>query len=220
MTYRVQLLNGLFRPYNNRYRLKKAEEITNFGLKVLSLYILSLLVYTISGSFGIGLESVSRDLSEMDAGSFEMSKAFAVLGRFSAGIVFASIFIFLSSLFFWIFTDIEYMKIATVQLIVFCLSLLEKAVSIPLFVLMDINQDSNPLSLGVIGQYVTGNEYLIHFLGEITLFQIVIIALQTYYLSYLTEGNKRLAIFGIGMFYLIVWLLSALLAYIKVDVFI
>jgi hypothetical protein len=220
MTFRVQLLRGLFHPQTNRYRIKKAEEVTNLGAKLALLYIFSIFIFVVGGFFGIGSESMSKEISGLDPGKFEMGKVLLLFGKLAAGILFPSIFIFLSALFFWIFTDISYMRIVIVQLFIFVLHLFEKAVSVPLFLLLDINHDGNPFSFGVIAQYLTQNEYIIHLLSEVTIFQLIIIVLQYYYLSYLSEGNKNVAFFGICLFYLIIWLISALLAYIKVSVFV
>jgi hypothetical protein len=220
MIYRVQLLNGLFRPGASRYRLKQAEEVVRFGPKLLLLYVLSIVIMGISAYFGIGSESVSKEVVDSNAAAFESKKLLILAGNMIAGLLFPSIFLFFSSLILWIFTDIEYMRIVIVQMFVFVVALLEKAISIPLFLLLDVNQDANPFSLGVIGQHFISNEFFIHFFGEITIFQLVIIYLQYYYLKYLSDTNKYLILFAVCLFYIVTWVVAAFLSYIKVSVLI
>ena len=105
-------------------------------------------------------------------------------------------------------------------MIVFTLQLVEKILLVPFFVFMHLNHDSNPFSLGVISQYFTSNEYVIHFFSEVTIFQVLIIAVQYYYLKKFTERNKYMVLLAIILSYLILWLVNALLAYIKVGVFV
>ncbi|CAH0347213.1 hypothetical protein [Bacillus sp. CECT 9360] len=219
MIYQVRLLNGLFHPNGNSYRLKQAEEVVRFGPNLLVLYVLSIIIFGISAYFGIGSESISGEVTKLNEAAFESGKLLVIAGELIAGLLFPSIFLFLSSVIFWIFTDTNYLRIVIVQMIVFVIALFEKAVSIPLFVLMDINQSSNPFSLGVISQHLISNEFFIRFFGEITLFQLVIILFQYYYLRKLSETNKYLIMLAIGLFYIASWFAAALLSYIKVSVF-
>ncbi|MDQ0221285.1 hypothetical protein ELQ35_17800 [Peribacillus cavernae] len=219
MIYRVQLLNGTFRPSASRYRLKQAEEVVRFGPKLLLLYLLSLVIFGISAYLGIGSESISKEVAGLNASEFESKRLLVFAGKLLSGILFPSIFLFMSSLLFWIFTDIEYRRIVIVQMFVFVVALFEKAVAIPFLVLMDLDQDSNPFSFGVISQHYISNDFFIHFFGAITIFQLVIICLQYYYLRYLADTNRFLILLAIGLFYIVSWFAQAFLSYIKVSVF-
>lgn len=220
MIYQVKLVKGLLAPERNRYHLQNAEAVTQLKGKLVLLYLFSILVFGFYGYLGIGSESFSKELLNLGASEFEMGKILILVGNLVAGTVYATVYLFLIALFLWVVTDIDYLKLLIVQMSVFTLQLLEKVVLIPFFAFMNINDDSNPFSLGVIAQYFTSNEYVIHLFSEVTLFQVLIIMVQFYYLKKFTERNKYMILSAIILSYFILWLVNALLAYIKVGVFI
>ncbi|MGE7604876.1 hypothetical protein ACQKL5_20780 [Peribacillus sp. NPDC097675] len=220
MIYQVRLLKGIFEPKRSRYQLQNAEAVTRIGWKLLLLYFLSILVFAVGGYFGIGSESFSKNITEMDAEEFETGKLLVLIGNMVAGIFYPTIYVFLSSLFFWVVADIPYIKTVIVQMILFSLHMLEKILLIPLFVLMDIGNDANPFSLGVVSQYFIRSDYFIHFFSEVTIFQILIISLQYYYLKIYTERSKAFVFSMIILFYIALWFAKAFLAYLQVGVFV
>lgn len=220
MVYQVGLLKGILEPYRSRYQLQNAEAVTKLGLKLIFIYFLSLIVFAVGGYFGIGSESISKEITKMSANEFEAAKLLILSGNIITGIIHPSIYIFLAALFFWIVTDIPYIKLVIVQMILFGLQLVEKTLLIPLFVLMDIGSDANPFSLGIISQYFLRSDYFIHFFSEITIFQFLIIALQYFYLKEFTERNNYLVLLMIVLFYLATWFVKAFLGYIQVGVFV
>jgi hypothetical protein len=119
MVYQVRLLKGILEPYRSRYQLQNAEAVTKLGLKLLFLYFLSLIVFAIGGYFGIGSESFSKEITTMSANEFEAAKLLILSGNIITGILAPSIYIFLAALFFWIVTDIPYIKLVIVQMILF-----------------------------------------------------------------------------------------------------
>ena len=184
------------------------------------LYVVSILIFGCYGFLGIGSESFSKELLKLGTSEFEMGKVLILVGNLVAGIVYPTVYMFLIALFLWVLTDIEYLKLLIVQMIVFTLQLVEKILLVPFFVFLHLNYDANPFSLGVISQYFTSNEYVIHFFSEVTIFQVLIIAIQYYYLHKFTERNKYMVLLAIILSYFILWLVNALLAYIKVGVFV
>ncbi len=220
MIYQVKLVKGLLSPGRNRYHLHEAEAVTHFKGKIVLLYLLSILIYGFYGFLGIGSESFSKELLNLGTSEIAMGKVLILAGNLVAGLVYPTVYLFLIALFLWVVTDIEFVKLLIVQMIVFILQLLEKVLIMPFLVFMQLSHDSNPFSLGVISQYLTSNEYVIHFLGEMTIFQVLIIAVQYYYLKKFTERNKYMVLLAVILSYLILWLINALLAYIKVGVFV
>ena len=220
MNYQVKLVKGLLAPERNRYYLHEAEGVTQLKGKLIMLYVVSILIFGFYGFLGIGSESFSKELLNLGTSEFEMGKVLILVGNLVAGIVYPTVYLFLIALFLWVLTDIEYLKLLIVQMIVFTLQLVEKILLVPFFVFLQLNYDSNPVSLGVISQYFTSNEYVIHFFSEVTLFQVLIIAVQYYYLKKFTERNKYMVLSAIILSYFILWLVNALLAYIKVGVFV
>ena len=220
MIYQVKLVKGLFAPDRNRYHLHEAEGAMHIEGKMVLLYVFSILVFGVYGFLGIGSESFSKELLKLGASEFEMGKMLVLAGDLVAGAVYPTVYLFLIALFLWVLTDIEYWKLLIVQMIVFTLQLVEKVLVVPFFIFMHLNHDANPFSLGIISQYFTSNEYVIHLFSEVTVFQVLIIAIQYYYLHKFTERNKYSVLFAIILSYLILWLVNALLAYIKVSVFV
>lgn len=220
MVYQVRLLKGIFEPQRSRYQLQNAEAVTRIGWKLLLLYIMSLIVFTAGSYFGIGTDSYSKQITNMSPAEFEAGRLLVVVGNMIAGIMFPTLYLFLASLFFWMVGDISYIKTLIVQMILLVVALMEKVLLIPIFVMMDIGYDANPFSLGVISQYFLRNEYFIHFFSEVTIFQILIMAMQYYYLKTFTERSKSFVLIMIILFYIATWFVKAFLAYLQVGVII
>ncbi|MGE8081946.1 hypothetical protein [Peribacillus loiseleuriae] len=219
MTYQVQILKGLFQPRKNRYQLEQAEGITRFGTKLLLLYLCSAIIFLLGAYFGIGSESMSKEITKLGESEYEAGKLLVIAGKLVAGLLYPTFYVVLAAVVFWAVLDIPFKKVAVVQMIAFGLHLLEKAVYVPFLLQMDINQSANPFSLGVISQSIISNEYFIHFFGEISLFQVTIIGIIYFYLQELTEKNKYIPLIIICVFYLASWFVAAFLAYIDVHVF-
>lgn len=220
MIYQVRLLKGLFTLEKSRYTLQNAEAVTHIGRNIVLLYVASLLLFCLYGFLGIGSESFSENLAELSNSEFEMGKMLILAGNAVAGLLYPTVYLFLIALFVWALTDIAYLKILIVQMIVFIVQLLEKLLVLPFFVYLDINHDANPFSLGVISQYLVSSEYIIHLFSEITIFQVLVIAIQYYYLKKMTERNTYTLLAVITLSYIAMWLVNALLAYVKVSVFV
>lgn len=220
MIYQVRLWKGLVEPKTYRFQLEKAEKMTYLKRNLVILFLLSIVIYSISGFFGIGSESYSKQLLSLQASQYEMGKLLILLGNIVAGICFYFISIFLIALIFKLVTNADYMKLMVVQMLAFVLQLVEKAGLIPFYVLMDVNKDANPLSFGVVAQYIFSNDYWIHFFSEITLIQAIIILVQFYYVRKLTELNKSILLLVIISIHVSLWFANAGLSFLNVSVFI
>jgi len=220
MTYQVELVKGLFRPTFSSIQLKEAEGITAFKLKLVWIYMASILLFSISGYFGIGTESVSKELNGLGTERFETGKLLVFLGNLLAGLILPTIFLFLTAMIFWVVTDIPYIKIVVVQMIVFTLCLVEKLLLLPFFLLMDLNQDANPFSLGVVSQYFIANDYFIHFFSEVSIFSVAIIVITYKYLKSLSAKNPIIILLMLCVSYLIYWFIAAFCSYLEVSVFV
>lgn len=220
MVYQVRLLKGIFEPDRSRYQLQNAEAVTRLGSKLLLLYFLSLIVFAIGGYFGIGSETFSKQITTMSMNEFEAGKLLIMGGNLIAGLLYPSLYIFLASLYFWIIGEVPYIKVVIVQMILFCLQLLEKVLLIPMFILLHVGNDGNPFSLGVISQHFLSNDYFIHVFSEITIFQLLIISLQYFYIKGFSERNHYLIFLLVALFYWVTWFAKAFLAYIHVGVFV
>ncbi|MGN1401936.1 MAG: hypothetical protein ACI4XL_10575 [Bacillus sp. (in: firmicutes)] len=219
MNFRVQPVKGIFRPSIYHYQLGAAEAVPNFKRYIGLLFFLSVCVYALSAGLGIGSGSISKELTSLSISEFEARKQLFLIGRILLGLFSAAFFLFAVSLYFWAFIEVDYRKIVVVQMSVFCLYLLEKIVEIPLFLLLDVTGISNPLSFGVIAQYLTDYKLVIEIVSNITIFQIAMISITCYYLFRLTSISKVKGILMVFIFYLFTWVIAGLFAMIKIDLF-
>jgi len=218
MIYETSILKGIFRPQVSLYQLQKAETTAGSGWRVVFLYLLSALIFVTSGYFGIGTETYSGGITDFSKDEFETGKVLLLAGRLISSLLYATLLLWFPAFVYWVTLEISYKKAVIVQMFVFSIHLIEKAMTYPVLVFFNLNQVSNPFSLGVIAQYLFKHEFLIHFFGSITLFQLAAITLLTFYLVRLADKNKYLTLLIIVLFYLLSWLLHAFMAYIEVPV--
>lgn len=217
MGYRVPLLRGLKEPYLISHQLRKEERLSGLWKQVLLIMLLSAFVYGLSAYFGIGSEQTSRSLTDMSRSEYELYKLFFGGGQIVFGIIYAAMIIFVPSLLFWTLVDVEYRKLISIQLMVMLILLMEKAINIPLFLILGLNSESSLFSLGIIAQAASFPELLIYTFSVITLFKIWTFVLQYKYLKVVSERSPRFLIFmliGTHLFFVIV---SALLSSIQLE---
>lgn len=218
MFYQTQLFKGLFKPQISLYQLQKAETVKKVALKMLFLYLACLIISAISTYFGIGTETYSGNIHDTSE-KYEAGKLLLLAGKLVTSLFYPTLFIWFSALFFWIVLDIPYAKVVIVQMFALTVLLVGQLLTIPVLVLLDLNHVSNPFSLGVISQYVIDHEYWTNFFGSITLFHLIAIFVQFYYFRFLSEKHTFVILTYVVLFYVIVWLLEGLLAFIKISVF-
>ncbi|UGB30492.1 hypothetical protein [Metabacillus sp. B2-18] len=218
MNYHLNIVKGLFRPQISLYQLQKAEAIKGVFPKLILLYVLCLITYATSTYFGIGTETYSGNITNYTLEEYESGKLLLLGGKLISSILYPTLFIWFASIFFWIFLEIPYIKVVIVQSFGFAFLLLGQIVTMPVLVLLDLNLISNPFSFGVLSQYAFEHEYWNSFFGSITLFHLVALILQYYYLASLSEKNRYVALTLLILFYLITWLLTGLMAFIKIPV--
>lgn len=218
MIYQTQLFKGLFKPQISLYQLQKAEAVKKVVPKLLLLYVVSLIIFAISTYFGIGTETYSGNIQD-SSGKYESGKLLLLAGRLVAGFIYPTLFIWFAALFFWLALDIPYVKVVIVQMFTLTLLLIGQVVTLPVLVLLDLSHVSNPFSFGVVSQYVIDHDYWTNLFGSITLFHFIAIAVQYYYFRFLSEKNRFVILTFVVMFYLLLWFLEGLLAFIKITVF-
>ena len=219
MTLKVQPLKGIFKPEDYRTKLQEAEDYSHYKLYILILFVLSIGAYLVSGALGIGTESISKELSSVSGHAFEARKQLFLVGRLLQGILIPCVFLFGSTLYYFAFINGGFRKLVIVQMNVFGVFLIEKIIQIPLFLLLNIDVTSNVFSFGIIAQYMTDNEVMIHFLGEITLFRIGMMVYSYYYLSRIVEVRKKNLLSAIGILFLLYWIFASFMSYIKIGFF-
>lgn len=218
MFFQVRLFRGLFSPYVAAHQLHKAEQIHGIWTRTSMILAISLILAGISAFFGIGNESLSKQIYDVSAAEFENMKALFAVGQVVLSVLITTALIFCTALVFWVFTDIEYSKLVVIGLLTAAISLLEKAILIPFQLFFGLDEASSPFGLGVVAQYVTELEFLIQLLGNISIFSIWMMVLQYLYLKWTTEKKNGVLLLIVLSTNLFIWIFSALFSYIKFEV--
>ncbi|KKI93170.1 hypothetical protein WQ54_04755 [Bacillus sp. SA1-12] len=218
MLYQMKLFKGLFQPGTSLYQLQKAEALSGLAPRLLSVYLLSLLFFAISTYYGIGTESYSGAITDSTIAEYEAGKLLLLGGELASSLLYTTLFIWFIAFIFWLMLDISYMKAVIVQMFVFVIHLVGQAITIPVLVFFDLNQLSNPLSFGVIGQYIIDHDFWQHVFGAITLFDLLAISYLYYYLKNLTEKNKYGTLILIVFVYVFIWIITAFMSFLEIPV--
>ena len=217
MNNRINVLHGLFNYKDYTYKLRAIEDVPGVWKKITLLILLSGLLFGISAYFGIGSEYLSRKLTSVSREEYEMHKLLFMIGQAILGLFFGAIMIFLPALFFWTLSDLELKKLLTIQLFVMPIFLLEKILAIPLAISLGLIQVSSPFSLGIIAQYITGNDFIIYFLSYLTIFKIWAIFIEYKYLRMLTDRNPKIILLIVIAINLVIWLFASLFSFIQFE---
>lgn len=217
MNNRMPVLRGLFYPDSYTYKLRDSEYVPGVWKNTTMLILLSGLTFGISAYFGIGSEYLSKNLTAVSRENYELNKLLFMIGQLIWGLFYGAAMIFIPALFFWTLSDIDLKKFVTIQQLVLPILLLEKVIVIPLAISLGLTKVSSPFSLGVIAQYITGNDFVIYFLAAISLFKVWAIFIEYKYVKMLTgkkPGMVLLMVIGIN---LVFWLFSALFSFVQFE---
>ncbi|WP_217586138.1 hypothetical protein [Lentibacillus saliphilus] len=212
MTYRANVFKVLFRMDDHLFRIKQAEKMHNIWLSMLWLIALSIGVYAIMASKGMGTTILSQGAVWLSAHEYEAVKFWFVIGRTGFGFIFAVCVIFIPSLILHYITKIPYQKLLYMQLVVLLLLLLERIIWIPLTLYAGLDWYASPLSLGLIASYLTDVSWVIYFFGAISLIQFGVIWFQMTFIKRLSTVNAHWIWTSIILLHLCQWALAATLA--------
>ncbi|MBU8881143.1 hypothetical protein BGM26_19660 [Bacillus sp. FJAT-29790] len=217
MFYQIRLLKGIFYPKYVAYQLNQAEEPRGILPKSILLVAFSLLIFLAASVYGIGTESLSKELTTIKSNDYEWHKLLFIVGKIIWATLYPLLILFVPTTIFWTLTDLEFKKLLIMQLfVVFILLINQMAVTL-FAILFGINLASSPLSLGVIAQYMTANDFLISFLGCISIFQLWAIFIQYIYIRTLSEKSIRFIVIMILSVNVFFWITSALFSYINFE---
>jgi len=216
MMYQLNVFKLLTSLDDHLYRIKEAERINNIK-KYLVLFTLGgMFIYVWMGYLGIGSDLILNSRFNFSPEIYESNKFWFIIGRALFGVLYALGVIFLPALIFkWLFSEIQFNKLVTMQLAVFLILLVERLTWIPLVTIFGLDWYTSPLSLGVIASYITSRSWLIYFLGSISLFQVFIIWFQIRFLTRLFEMNKLHIYIAVIFLHFIEWWLVALVTFIS-----
>ncbi|WP_085522182.1 hypothetical protein [Tuberibacillus sp. Marseille-P3662] len=211
--YDVRLLRGLFKPNLSFYQLTIAESYKGFRWRLILLMLLSIIIFSISAGFGLGTEVLSGSLAQVSPETFAATKLMYIFGKAILGLLFAVIILLVPSLLYWTLTPSTYGKLVIVQLFVLSILLIEKVIMIPLVIWGGIEWFSSPLSLGVIGQFITHNEFVIKCLGIVSLLKLWAVIVQYKGIKRLNrEMSWKNILLMVVMINVIFWIIEAVLA--------
>ncbi|MEH7121991.1 MULTISPECIES: hypothetical protein [unclassified Bacillus (in: firmicutes)] len=217
MVYYVHLLKGLLAPNTFSYQIMRAETIRGLWKKAIWLTVISMILFTLSGYFGIGMDFLTKEITDLSRKEFEMEKLFAIVGRLIWGMIFSLLVLFGFSVILWAILDMSYKKIVVVQQFVLCILLLEKAILLPFNIWLGIGPEASPFSLGVIAAYLTSSSILVYFFSHISLFTVWVIFFQYKALKGLGERSPKTVLLTIILAHLFIWVVSALLSYLEIE---
>lgn len=217
MYYRIRLLRGVLFPRYLSYQLKESEAIIGLFPRLFLLFIASSIIFAVESFYGIGTESISKEITTASAHEFEVKKLLHLTGQVLWGLVYAGLFIFLPSLFYWTLTDVQYKKLLIVQAYSFLILLFGKSLNTLASFQLKVDPLYSPFSFGPMFQYLTSSEFLIVAFGTITLFHFWAIFVQYYYLNQLTEKGSKFVFLIVLALNLFFWIVNTLLSYIKIE---
>ncbi|RIW36087.1 hypothetical protein D3H55_06410 [Bacillus salacetis] len=208
----IKLMKGLLEPPIYFSHLKETELLKGYKRRILALFFLTVLIYGFSAYFGMGTSPLSPKLTSLSPAEYELHKLYFIAGRVVLGILYAAFTIFFPSLLFWTFTDVPYKKLTIVQGCTLIILLLEKFSYLPFLLYFSLDWYSSPLSLGVIAQQMTEKEWIIYFLGCISVFKVGCILIQYIGLRWLTNQKPWILLIIIIVMNLLFWGVTTLLA--------
>ncbi|RSD27069.1 hypothetical protein [Mesobacillus subterraneus] len=217
MENQIQVFRGLFNYNYYTYKLRDSEQFPGVWKKAVLFILLSGLIFGISAYFGVDSEYLSKKLTSVTRAEYEMNKFLFLAGQAIQGLVFGAILLFLPALFFWTLTDLEFKRLLTIQFFIMPILLLEKLLYVPMAVYLGLTKVSSPFSLGVIAQYITGNDFIIHFLSYISLFKVWAIFIEYKYLKVMIDKSPKIVMLLILAIHLIIWLFAALFSFVQME---
>jgi hypothetical protein len=213
----IAVFRGLFNYNYYTYKLRDTESFPGVWKKTILFILLSGLIFGFNAYFGVDSEYLSKKLTAIPRAEYEMNKTLFLAGQILQGLFFGAIMLFLPALFFWTVTDLEFKRLLTIQLFIMPILLLEKLLVLPMALYLGLTKVSSPFSLGVIAQYITGNEFIIHFLAYISIFKIWAIFIEYKYLKAMTDKNPKIIVLLILAIHLVIWLFAALFSFIQME---
>ncbi|CAM3922059.1 hypothetical protein [Mesobacillus zeae] len=213
----MMLYNGLKNPNYQSHQIRDSESMKGLWRSAILMVLASCLVFGMSAYFGVGSEYLSKKLTSISGAEYEMHKSLFVAGQVLWGMFYGAGILFVPALFFWSLTDTGLDKFLYIQFLVLAILLLEKTAEMILAVTLGLPEISSPFSLGVLGQYITGNSFIVYFLASITIFKIWAMFVQYTYIKVLTDKSRGAVLGMVIGLNVALWLLSSLFSIIQFE---
>lgn len=212
MSYHVQVAKLFFRREESLIKIQQAEQLLGFWKRIAWLSLFSMLIWAFLAWKGLGMDPISTVAADLSFAEYETVKLFFLFGRAIYGILIALVILFFTPLIFWIFTDIPYRKLVTVQMNVLFVMFLERLTWVFFVHYIGLDWYVSPLSFGIIASYITQIDWWIYFFGAFSVFQIWIMWFQSKAItnfSHIVKWKAWILIIGLHIFY---WAIAATIA--------
>ncbi|UOR10340.1 hypothetical protein [Halobacillus amylolyticus] len=213
MIYSTHVLKLFTRLHDQLFKLREAERIRNLWKAFFFLMLLTILTYIWMAWLGLGTDPISMNMTEFNRTEYELYKAWFMIGRIGYSLLLFFGVLLIAPLVFWIMFEVPYKKTMIIQMNVLLIMLTERITWIPLMVYAGLDWYVSPFSFGVIASYITNIEWLIYFLGAISLFQILILWFQIKCISFLSTSKRGWIIAGVILWHMITWAGTAALTH-------
>lgn len=209
--YNLNIFRFLFAFDESLFRLKEAEKINNLRKMIGLLVFISMIVYGWMAYLGIGSNVILSSGLRFSPDEYESSKFWFMIGRVLFGAFYAGFIIIVPALIFKWLTNIEFIKLVVMQLVVLSIMLIERLTWIPLVLLFGLDWYVSPFSFGIITSYITENMWFIYFFGAISIFQLVVIWFQVKFISSFIAVKKVLIWISVIILHVVEWWLIAII---------
>lgn len=214
--YQLNLFKLLHSFDDHIYQVKEAERINNLWKFTVILTVCGMFIYGWIGYLGIGSQLILNSSYQFTPEIYESNKFWFIAGRVLFGFIFSLVVIFLPALIFkWLFAEVSFDKLVSMQLIVLFVLLIERLTWIPLVTIFGLDWFASPLSFGVIASYITSKSWVVYFFGSISIFEVFIMVFQIKFLTALFNNNKGAIYVTVISLHFIQWWLIALTTFIS-----
>ncbi|CDQ21522.1 hypothetical protein SAMN05192559_11177 [Halobacillus karajensis] len=205
MTYSINLIKLLTSREDHLFKLNEAERLKNVWNLLFFLFIFTMLTYVWTAWLGLGTDTISANMTDLNRVEYETRKAWFLIGRVGFALLLFLFILFISSFFFWLFNNVSYKKLFILQMNVLLVMLIERTTWIPLMIYAGIDWYVSPFSFGVIASYFTTIDWVIYFFGAVSIFQLFIIWYQVKCLSWLSNTKIGWIWVGVVFWHLLLW---------------
>ncbi|MED4988828.1 hypothetical protein [Parageobacillus toebii] len=208
MMYKSNPLKEIFHPKVAFAQLREAERVKNVISVALLLLLINIILSLLRAYFGIGTEELTTHLEQYTGEQFAFLQLLFAFGHALGGLCVPLLFLFISSIIYYLLFDMDFVKLLTIQLPILLIFLLEDLVLFPFQLFFGVKDLFSPFSLGVWGPYITKHAFIWALLRTISLFSIWAISIQIIALRSLTEKSVQ----RVTMIVIAVYLFFAFLA--------
>jgi hypothetical protein len=208
MMYKSNPLKEIFHPKVAFAQLREAERVKNVISVALLLLLINVILSLLRAYFGIGTEELTTHLEQYTGEQFAFLQLLFAFGHALGGLCVPLLFLFISSIIYYLLFDMDFVKLLTIQLPILLIFLLEDLVLFPFQLFFGVKDLFSPFSLGVWAPYITKHAFIWALLRTVSLFSIWAVSIQIIALRSLTEKSVQ----RVTMIVIAVYLFFAFLA--------